>query len=70
MKEQTFKIKGEFIELIKLLKACGFADTGARAQAFVEEESIKVNTRTETRKRAKIRPGDVVETPYGIVRAE
>jgi ribosome-associated protein len=63
-----FKIRGEFIELIKLLKATGLSENGAQAQLLVEQKGVKVNGSTETRKRAKIRPGDVIETPAGTVR--
>jgi ribosome-associated protein len=58
----TFKIKGDFIELIKLLKVTGISESGAQAQALVEANEVKVNGAIETRKRAKIKPGDRIET--------
>ena len=61
MGNQVFKIKGEFIELIQLLKVLGIAETGGHAKQIVEEGSVKLNGETEYRKRAKLRPGDKVE---------
>ncbi|MNE49841.1 ribosome-associated protein [compost metagenome] len=66
----TFKLNTEYIELIKLLKAVGIAENGGHAQALVEENVVKVNGVTETRKRAKLRAGDKVETPFGSVQIE
>lgn len=63
----TFEITGEYIQLIQLLKAAGLAENGGEAQALVVANKVKVNGQLETRKRAKIRPGDKVETPYGSV---
>ena len=58
---QEFKITGEYIELIQLLKALGLAQTGGHAKMIVEEEMVIRNGEVETRKRAKLIPGDVVE---------
>ncbi len=58
---QTFKIKGEYIELIQLLKVTGIAETGGHAKMIVEEGRVKLNGQPEDRKRAKLRPGDKVE---------
>jgi ribosome-associated protein len=63
----TFKIKGDFIELIKLLKVTGISESGAQAQALVEANEVKVNGAIETRKRAKIKPGDRIETAQEII---
>jgi ribosome-associated protein len=68
--ENRFTIRGEYIELIKLLKAAGLAENGAHAQAMVEQNEVKVNSVTETRKRAKIRPGDKVEAAGNIIYVE
>lgn len=52
----------EYIELIKLLKVCGAADSGSEAKAMVEDEMILVNGEVELRKRYKVRKKDKVET--------
>jgi ribosome-associated protein len=69
MKQQAieFTISGEYIELIKLLKVTGLADTGGEAQAMVLNNQVKLNGVAETRKRAKIKPGDLVETSIGNI---
>ena len=43
MKKQTFEIKGEYIELIKLLKASGLCDMGRDAKFAVSNQQVKVN---------------------------
>ena len=60
MNEITFELKDEFIELIRLLKATRIAQSGAEAKIFVEEGLVQLNGQPESRKRAKIRPGDIV----------
>lgn len=59
---KTFKISGDYIELNKLLKAEGLCSSGGEANAAVTEGLVKVNGETESRKRRKLRPGDIVET--------
>jgi ribosome-associated protein len=59
--EQIFKIEGEYIELIQLLKAIGLANTGGHAKMIVDQEMVIRNGEIETRKRAKIIAGDVIE---------
>jgi ribosome-associated protein len=59
--KQEFKIEGEYIELIQLLKALGVAATGGHAKFIVEEGEVIRNGEVETRKRAKLIPGDIVE---------
>jgi len=59
MKE--FAINTEYIELIKLLKAAKIAFSGAEAKMFVEEGEVRLNGEPESRKRAKLRPGDIIE---------
>lgn len=58
---QTFKIEGDYIELIALLKALGIAETGGHAKHIVDAEMIVRNGEIETRKRAKLIPGDIIE---------
>lgn len=58
---QEFKIDGDYIELIQLLKALGIAETGGHAKWIVEQEEVTRNGEVETRKRAKLIPGDIIE---------
>ncbi len=57
---EEFAIRGEWIELIKLLKAAGLAGSGGEARHFVEEGLVQVNGSVEDRKRRKLRAGDMV----------
>ncbi len=57
---EPFKIRGEFIELIQLLKVLGIAETGGHAKIIVEDGLVKLNGEIEYRKRAKLRAGDKV----------
>lgn len=52
----------EFIELHKLLKFMGVAESGAEAKMHVAEGLVRVNGVQELRKACKIRAGQVVET--------
>ena len=62
-KAMVFNLKGaEYIELIKLLKLLHLAESGGHAKMMVDEGEVKLNGKTESRKRAKLRPGDLVET--------
>lgn len=57
----TFKLRGaEYIELIKMLKLLRIADSGGQAKLMVEDGEVTLNGNPESRKRAKLRPGDVV----------
>jgi len=58
-----FNLNGaEFIELIKLLKLLHIAQSGGHAKIMVEDGEVMLNGEVEYRKRAKLRPGDVIET--------
>jgi len=56
-----FAIRGEPIQLDQLLKVTGLCATGGAAHAAVEQREVKVDGQVETRKRAKLRPGQKVE---------
>lgn len=56
-----FEIDTDHIELIKLLKAVRIAESGGMAKIMVETGMVKRNGETETRKRAKLIPGDIIE---------
>ena len=60
MKKIEFKVEGEYIELIQLLKALGLAQTGGHAKMIVDEEMVTRNGELETRKRAKLIVGDII----------
>ena len=57
---EEFKIEGDYIELLQLLKATGIAQTGGHAKLIVDDEVVFRNGELETRKRAKLVPGDVI----------
>lgn len=61
MKNIRFKIDGQYIELIQLLKATGIAQTGGHAKMMVDDGSVKRNGEVELRKRAKLIAGDKIE---------
>lgn len=58
---EKFKIEGDYIELIALLKATGVAQTGGHAKMIVDEGIVLRNGEVELRKRAKLIPGDRIE---------
>ena len=60
-------LKGEYIELIKLLKYSGIVGTGGEAKMIVDEGEVQVNDQIEHRKRAKIKVGDKVEVRGHII---
>jgi ribosome-associated protein len=56
-----FAIRGEFIQLDQLLKATGLVHSGGAAHAAVEAGLVTVDGQPESRKRAKLRPGQRVD---------
>lgn len=62
-----FKIEGDYIELLALLKATGLASTGGHAKFIVDEELVFRNGELETRKRAKLVAGDVIEVEDTVI---
>ncbi len=61
MTTKEFDLEGhEFIELNKLLKLLKLVGSGGEANGRIENGEIMVNGKVETRKRNKLRPGDVV----------
>jgi ribosome-associated protein len=56
-----FKLNGDFIPLIQLLKATGLVETGGEAQMVVTEGEVMYNGQVDYRKRLKVKKGDVVE---------
>ncbi len=62
-----YQLTAEYIELIKLLKLLGIAETGGHAKSMVDEGEVAVNGVQEFRKRAKLRDGDKVEVLGKII---
>ena len=56
----TFAVRGEYIQLDQLLKATGLCESGGAAHAAIAEGRVMVDAAVDTRKRAKMRPGQVV----------
>lgn len=63
-----FQLRGDFIELDKLLKACALADSGGAARHLITEGRVRVDGQVELRKTAKIRAGQHVELDGQAVR--
>jgi len=55
-----FILRGEYIELDKLLKATGLAGSGGQARMMITQGQVQVDGQAESRKTAKIRAGQVV----------
>lgn len=56
-----FKLEGDFIQLIQLLKALNLVGSGGEAQMVVSDGLVKYNGEVDYRKRLKVRRGDIVE---------
>lgn len=67
---ETFKIKGEFIQLNQLLKVIGWCDSGGAANVLIDNSEVKVNGVVELRRRNKIFPGFKVEFNSKVVAIE
>ncbi len=57
---QTFTLKGEYIQLIQLLKVLNWVEHGGMAQAVVEDGLVLYNGAVDLRKRLKVKQGDVI----------
>ena len=58
---ETFKIKEEYIQLNQLIKAMGWCENGAQANALIDKGLVKVNGVVEHRKRNKLISGSCIE---------
>ena len=54
------EVRGEYIQLDQLLKTTGLCHSGGFAHAEIEAGKVTVDGVVETRKRAKLRPGQQV----------
>jgi len=57
----SFTLKEEYIQLDQLLKVCRIAENGSHAHQLVDDGVVNLNGSIETRRRAKVRKGDVVK---------
>ncbi len=64
---QVLKIKGQYIELCKLLKLENWVAGGGEAKHFIAEGYVLLNGEVETRKRKKIYDQDIVEFQNQII---
>jgi ribosome-associated protein len=60
MPDHTLALRGEFIELDKLLKATGLVESGGAARMRIAAGEVTVDGAVDTRKTAKIRAGQTV----------
>mgnify|MGYP006105770541 FL=1 len=60
MQKLEFELSTEYIDLLQLLKATGIAMSGGEAKMFVNDGCVTVNGKPESRKRRKLRHGDIV----------
>ena len=51
----------ETLSLNDALKLSGLAETGGQAKLLIQSGQVKVNGEVETRRKRKIRAGDVIE---------
>ena len=65
-----FKLEGEFIPLIQLLKASHLVQSGGEAQMVVSEGLVKYNGEVDLRKRLKVKRGDAVEYNGTIIKVK
>ena len=68
MRKHEFKITGEYIHLIQLLKAMSFVASGGEAKEIVREELVFCNGELETRMRYKVRKGDEIEFEGNLIK--
>ncbi|MBN1840543.1 MAG: RNA-binding S4 domain-containing protein [Campylobacterales bacterium] len=65
-----FELEEDYIELFKLLKVTGIAESGAQAKMLIEEGVVKRNGEVELRKRAKIVLGERIEVGDEVIEVE
>ena len=70
MEKIEFKVEGEYIHLIQLLKALSLVGTGGEAKMVVEDGLVKYNGAIDFRKRLKVRKGDIIEFEDSIITVE
>jgi len=58
--DTRIQLESEFILLAALLKLAGVVGSGGEAKRLIQDGLVQVNGEADTRRGAKIRPGDVV----------
>ncbi len=61
MKKETFELRGDEIELQKLLKVIGCGPTGGSLKTIIQAGEVKVDGVVETRRAKKIRNNQSVQ---------
>ena len=61
MEPIRFQLNNEHVRVCDLLKLTGIATSGAQGKQMVADGLVKVDGQPESRKTAKIRPGQTVE---------
>lgn len=65
-----FELEDDYIELFKLLKVTGVAESGAQAKMLIDEGQVQRNGEVELRKRAKIVSGERIEVRDEVIEIE
>jgi len=60
MKQHTFPLDREYVELHNLLKLLALASSGGEAKAMIGDGRVTVDGEVELRKTRKLRGGEVV----------
>lgn len=60
---QPFVLRGDFITLDALLKACGCCGSGGEAKLLIASGAVRVDGECETRRGRKLRAGQWVQAP-------
>lgn len=60
MKDITFTLQGEYVELNQLLKLAGLCNSGGEGKQLVSEGLVQVDGQVELRRTCKVRAGQVV----------
>ncbi len=68
MEELEFQIDGDYIELVKLLKASDIIGSGGIAGLLIKDGEIIVDGEVEVRKKAKIKKGSTVQYDTVLLR--
>lgn len=61
MQQINFTLNTEFIPLNKLLKILSLVESGGQANALISDGLVLYNGKVDTRKRLKLRKGDVIQ---------